>query len=140
MSSYWPRLLERELKGTNDRAQKELCKRARIAASFAATNTASAASVCACVVAPSAPTYIERAFDPTNQDSLCQNAALVSECLNAISADAIRLRCIPVPWRECLPYTLLDSRKPTLVAYLEHWVRADACNKVVHVCAALPNA
>ncbi len=48
------------------------------------------------------------------------------DCLNAIRADADRPCGDPVPWRECLPHTLPDSRSPALVAYREDWARADA--------------
>ncbi len=58
------------------------------------------------------------------------------ECLNSIRTDAIESFGNPVPWCKCLSYALLVSREPTLDAYFEDWVRANACDEA-HVRTAL---
>ncbi len=62
---------------------------------------------------------------------------MVRDCLNEIRDDADRNLPTPVPWRECLPASILhDDNAPAttttttlLDAYLADWARADATDE-----------
>ncbi len=80
------------------------------------------------------------ASDPSGTDrhSVQANAALVRDCLNEIRDDADRNLPTPVPWRECLPASIILLRLPDvddttttllLDAYLADWARADAADE-----------
>jgi hypothetical protein len=108
MHSGWPRLLERKLWATNNRASEHLEKRARLAVRIGASDSAVTSS------SEAATAYVERTFDPADPVSLCQNAALVCECLNIIRSDGDASFGTPVLWRESLPYARARTgRAPT---------------------------
>ena len=125
----WPTLLKRALEGINRRARDALEKRLRLAVRGGVATTPAALDLLAA--------HVDRAVDFTDRHSVQANAALVRDCLNEIRDDADRNLPTPVPWRECLPPSILlhhlddATTTPTLLldAHLADWARADAADE-----------
>jgi hypothetical protein len=115
-----PPVQQCELHAIHNRAQERLCKRIRLAARAAAAWLPNA-DVAVAVANAASSSYVECTFDPESSSSVSPKADLVRECLYAICADADRPCCNPLQWRECLPYFILHSEAPALVAYLADW-------------------
>ena len=127
----WPTLLKRALEGINRRARDALDKRLRLAVRAGVATTIIDDATAALAA------HVDRAVDFTDRHSVQANAALVRDCLNEIRDDADRNLPTPVPWRECLPPSILlhhldDATTTTtllLDAYLADWARADAADE-----------
>jgi hypothetical protein len=127
----WPTLLKRALEGINRRARDALDKRLRLAVRGGVATTIIDDATAALAA------HVDRAVDFTDRHSVQANAALVRDCLNEIRDDADRNLPTPVPWRECLPPSILlhhldDATTTTtllLDAYLADWARADAADE-----------
>jgi len=132
----WPTLLKRALEGINRRARDALDKRLRLAVRGSGGGGGVATTIIDDATA-ALTAHDDRPVDFTDRHSVQANAALVRDCLNEIRDDADRNPPTPVPWRECLPASILlhhldDATTTTtllLDAHLADWARADAADE-----------